>query len=641
VGDLLGAESGLFVVGAGQTPGTNQNIFMRGTNSNQVAVLVDGVRITDPSSPNSAIDLSEMSLTNVERIEVLRGSHSTIFGGAAVGGVINIITRKSTASGLHGNVSWQGSSLGEGAWSSSENATLNYGTGDGFYVNGAIFRQDVKGLNGAADQMLPSFSADRDDFRKSDVALKGGFKDEVWDANISWKSVHQYTEVDDGAFRDDENNILEFDRRLLQYYGARKISSALTVSLLGSFSESERFFEDDSSRVDQATWDHLYSRGTYYGRLQTHELQLNYTKGRIQGVFGGGLYREKMFFDSYLFFNDPSFSFELVTNYDTIDSRTSTGYLFGQLSYKVRRFNLSGGLRISRHTTAGNFLTFELDPSWTFDDLLVYAALSTGFNAPSLYQLYDPSRNFGAYASRGNSSLRPEESVSLEVGIKKQFTSGSYFTVSAYTTRVNNAIEYVYLWNGDKPIGELDYTDDRGDRYLNVARQNVRGIELEGFVNLGSKVSLQGNLSALEAEVHASPEDVSAADTGGNHVQLYNLGRFLDADLSDDRVVRRPGLTAFSTVSYRPVGDVTLHVIYRYTGKRFDAGYNGSLGPYGALSKIEVEAYHLVDAGVNWKASRLLTTALKVENIFDEDYREVLGFRTRGRSVTLKLSLTF
>src|SRR5690606_18426788 len=105
VGELLNTQSGLFVVGANQTPGTNQNIFMRGANSNQVAVLVDGMRITDPSSPNAAIDLAEMSLVGVERIEVLRGSHSTLFGGAAVGGVINIITRKGAETGVHGQAS--------------------------------------------------------------------------------------------------------------------------------------------------------------------------------------------------------------------------------------------------------------------------------------------------------------------------------------------------------------------------------------------------------------------------------------------------------------------------------------------------------------------------------------------------------
>jgi vitamin B12 transporter len=86
LGDLLNAQAGLYVVGANQTPGMNQNVFMRGSSSNQVAVLIDGVRITDPSSPNAVIDLSEISLANIERIEVIRGSHSTMFGGAAIGG---------------------------------------------------------------------------------------------------------------------------------------------------------------------------------------------------------------------------------------------------------------------------------------------------------------------------------------------------------------------------------------------------------------------------------------------------------------------------------------------------------------------------------------------------------------------------
>src|SRR6267142_3792168 len=67
VGDLLSKQPGIYIVGSNQTPGTNQSLFMRGANSNQVVVLMDGVRITDPSSPNNAIDLSELSLTNIKR----------------------------------------------------------------------------------------------------------------------------------------------------------------------------------------------------------------------------------------------------------------------------------------------------------------------------------------------------------------------------------------------------------------------------------------------------------------------------------------------------------------------------------------------------------------------------------------------
>ncbi len=74
VAELLSRTVGMYIVGTGQTPGAHQNIFLRGANSNHVNILIDGVRINDPSSPNSALDLSELSLLNVERIEVIRGS---------------------------------------------------------------------------------------------------------------------------------------------------------------------------------------------------------------------------------------------------------------------------------------------------------------------------------------------------------------------------------------------------------------------------------------------------------------------------------------------------------------------------------------------------------------------------------------
>jgi vitamin B12 transporter len=642
VGDLLNAESGLYIVGTNQTPGTNQNVFLRGANSNQVAVLIDGVRITDPTSPNAAIDFSEISLTNVERIEVLRGSHSTIFGGGAIGGVINIITKKDVTRGFHGDVSWQGGTFGKDAGSSTENADLNYGTNTGIYFNGSVFQQNVSGLNASeAGESISSFTADRDDFRKTDAALKVGFKNDSWDANISFKNSHQYTEIDDGALADDDNSYLTFNRTIFQYYVGRKFSQAFSFSLLGSLSDSRRFYEDDSSRFAPDEWDHVFSTGTYFGKLQTHEAQINYEARAVRGVLGIGVYREKMSFDSYLLLNAPGFRYELTANYDTINPRATTAYVFTQWAYELRNFRFSAGARLSNHSTAGNYTTFELNPSYAINNLLVYGSLSTGFNAPSLYQVYDPARQFSSFTTRGNSALKPETSISIEAGIKKQFTGGSYFTLSAYRTMVNNSIEYVYLWNGSKAVTDLDYSDDRGDTYLNVSEQDVRGIELEGFVQVSPAFSLQGNISMLKAWIHATPDDVNAQQTGGHHVQLYNLGEFLNGDVDQNEVVRRPRMTAFSRLTYRPVPAVSVQVAYRYTGNRYDAGYDGTLGPYGALARIEVEEYHLFDFGVNWNVTKPLSVSAKVENILDEDYREVVGFQTRGRSIYLKLRVRF
>lgn len=642
VGELLNAQSGLFIVGANQTPGTNQNIFMRGTNSNQVAVLVDGVRITDPSSPNAAIDFSEMSLTNVERIEVIRGAHSTLYGGAAVGGVINIITRKSTDPGVHGEASWQGGTFGKDTWSSTGNARVTYGNASGFYANGSLYRQDAGGMDSSIKtEDSPSFTADRDDFEKIDGLINAGMRREKWDANVTFKRAYQYTEIDDGAYKDDENSYLEFDRTLWQYSGRYRFSPSLDIQVIGSFSNSERFFEDDSSRVSASQWDHTISTGTYYGRLQTHEAQLTYQSKAFEAIAGVGLYHEKMFFENHILVKDPAFPFELVTNYDTIDTRTTTSYAFGRARYTHNRFSMSAGGRLSNHTESGTFGTFEVNPSYLVDGYLIYASLSTGFNPPSLYQLFDPSRTYIAFATRGNADLKPEISLSYEVGVKKEFSSGSYITLSGYQTTVRDGIEYVYLWNGERTLDELDFSDDRGDRYINIGELETRGLELEGMIHLSEHFSLTGNFSWLKTKVRASREDLDDAVTGGHHVQLYNLGRFLDREFEDGAVVRRPSFTSFCQLSWKPVAAVKVDLIHRFTGNRYDAGYDSSLGPYGALARMEVDEYHLADLAAYWQISKVLGLGAKVENILDEDYREVVGFTTRGRGFYVKGILRF
>lgn len=638
LGDLLNAQGGLYIVGATQTPGTNQSVFMRGANSNHVAVLIDGVRITDPSSPNSAIDLSEISLANIERVEVIRGSHSTLFGGAAIGGVINLITRKDSPAGFHGDVSWQGGTFGDQAWSSIENVSLRYGLRNGLYFDGSLHQQNVRGLDATpqADSQ-PSFTSDRDDFEKTDASLQAGFRNERWKGNLSFKHADQYAEVDNGAFSDDDNYYLTLGRKLLQYRTSFQASPSLSVLALGSFSNSQRFYENDSSLVSADTWDKAYSSGTYHGNLQTHELQVNYDRNNVHVVMGGGLYGEEMRFENYFFYNDPVFPFEIETNYDTLDSQTTTRYLFAQAGFSWDRLRLSAGARLSHHTLAGNFFTFEANPSYLVGrSLLIYGSLSTGFNAPSLYQLVDPSRSFSAYTTRGNGSLEPERSASFETGIKKEFLSGSFLTLSAFHTGVTQSIEYVYLWNGATPVDELTFSDDRGDTYINVGEHRARGVELEAYVKIASRFSLEGNMTFLHTRIKVDPGDVKTSHTGNNHVQLYNLGSFLGDGMEQERMVRRPDRTAFLRMNYFPTPAVALNVSHRYTGKRNDSGYDGSLGPYGALGRIEVEGYHLVDAGVSWTMSKALVLALRFENLLNEDYREVVGFHTRGRSVYLK-----
>jgi vitamin B12 transporter len=641
VGDLLSRQKGIYLVGANQTPGTNQSLFLRGANSNQVAVMIDGARITDPSSPNNVIDLSELSLANVERIEIIEGAHSTIFGGAAIGGVVNIITRKNQATGVHGFVGIQGGTFGGGSLTGSQQADVNYSLNNGLYFNGSLFNQNTNGLNASIDTLKGGKTPDKDGFRKTDSYLKAGYRKKGWDLFASYKNTDQRAEIDGGAYQDDDNNYVSFKRDLLNYGAAVRVNNRWKISAIGSWSRSKRLNENDSSRTDASHFDGNYSKDTYYGGLNTQEVQAIYAHPRIKALLGAGQFAENMKFNSY-FYTSSFGGFESKTNYDTLPARSTTRYVFGQAQVhrgRDEKLGLSIGGRLSRHSLFGHFATFEINPSLALSkSSLLYASASSAFNAPSLYQLFDPTLGFGSYTARGNKGLKPEKSLSVEMGFKKEFLSGSHVTASVFHTSVKDAIEYIYLWNKATPVDQLGFGDYLGDTYINITRQEISGLELSGYLAINPRLSLQGNFTWLQGTLKFSPDEVDPAKTGGHHVQLFSNGAFVSQAVEQDNLVRRPKVSAFAQVRFKVVETVTLMAGYRLAGSRFDAAYDPSLGPFGALNQLNVNSYQLIDAGINWHVAQWLSVIAQVDNLFNRKYQEILGYNTRGRSGYLKLN---
>jgi vitamin B12 transporter len=112
--ELLSTQENLNVIGSNQTPGSNQSFFLRGISGEQTVVMIDGIRISDPSSNTNSLDLSEISLIDISRIEIVRGAHSTLYGSSAIGGVINLITEKELSPGLHFNTNIDIGTFGSG-----------------------------------------------------------------------------------------------------------------------------------------------------------------------------------------------------------------------------------------------------------------------------------------------------------------------------------------------------------------------------------------------------------------------------------------------------------------------------------------------------------------------------------------------
>lgn len=645
VGELLSKQSGIYMVGSNQTPGTNQSLFLRGSNSNQVVVMMDGVRITDPSSPNNAVDLSELSLTNVERIEVIEGAHSSMYGGGAVGGVINIITKKNGVKGLHGNGSIQGGTFGNGTSTFTTNANLNYNFGNGLYFNGSFYDQRVTGLNASIDTVKkPFLSPDKDGFRKTDGYAKLGYRKNKLDAFISYKRSTQHADIDAGAFADDDNAFVSFERNLVNYSLSYDLNSKLKLIGNGSLSNSQRVNENDSSLIAPNTYDGSFSKGVYNGRLNTNEVQLNYKGNHFSAVAGGGAFFEHMDFNTYYY--SSAFQYISKVNYDSIKTQATTSYGFAHGAWhggNQNKYGIAAGARLSNHSLFGNFFTFDVNPSFAISpSSLLYASISSGYNAPSLYQLFDPTKGFGTYTNRGNKSLNPEKTFSYEIGFKKEFSNGSYFTFAAFQTETTNLIDYVYLWNKNTPVANLGFADYLGDTYINLSQQKVQGLELSGKWYIAPKLSFGGNVTWLaNTEITYKPSDIDAGKTGSNHVQLYANGAFISGEGSIKNLTRRPSATGFSELKFQASSALALMLNYRAASQRSDSFYDYALGPFGALNQRNIATYQLFDLGGFYRLNKTISLTAKVENIFNVQYQEILGYNTRGRSAYLRVNFTW
>ncbi len=648
VSEILSQQEGIYIVGTGQNPGSLQSLFLRGANSEHTVILIDGVRITDPSSTDNAINLAELSLANIERIEIVRGSHSTLYGSSAIGGVINIITKKGKEKGFHAGAEVTAGNFGESTLELSENAFIEYSAKNGFYARGEIFNTKVNGLDATVDTVTTQDvykNRDNDGFDKMDIIGKVGYKTKKWDVFGSYKLTDQHLDIDDGAYRDDDNYTIDFNRNLISYQAAYKANDKLNITLLGGYTDMTRSAIDDSTIVDASgTYDHSYSESTYQGTVLNNEVQVDYKLDNISFVFGGGFYQETM--TSKSFYTNTAWAYVSESDLDSLNIEANTSSIFSHIniggaliSDKLSKLNLALGLRFNNHSTYGNYVTYEINPSYKINkNSLLYGSFSTGYNSPALYRLYAPNVNEVSSVTRGNKDLNPETSTSYEIGFKQKIGENTNVTLSLFQTDVNNLIEYVYLW--DKAIGidtlgnDFTRNDYRGDSYLNIGKQSNHGFEFGITTALSEKLTLQGNVSVVSGHLTYQPENSSY--TNDYHVQLFATGDFVTEEIEKNGLVRRAN-TANLAVTYQASTKLALAFDIRYAGVRNDIYYNSNLGPYGALSQTSVRDYTLAGFTAKYEIIKNLDATVNVRNIFNVQYQEINGYTTRGRGFYLKL----
>jgi len=651
VGDLLAQQAGIYLAGAGQNPGMTQSIFLRGANSNQTAILVDGIRITDPSGVNNALDLSELSLASIDRIEIVRGSHSTLYGSSAIGGVVNIITKGKSEPGLHPDAELQFGRFGKGTGLLGQKLGLNYTFKNGFYANGEVQNQKVNGIDATVDTVTSPDTynkRDQDNYKRIDLAGKIGYQTDRLDAYASYKNTNTSADFDQSAYVDDDNAVVDFERHLFTYGASYKFTPIVLLKYVGGYSRMFRETENDSSAIDAAgTSNHTYSSGNSRGSTATNELQVNFSLPHLQAVVGVGRYRETMNAQNYYYSESMYGVYESVSDLDTLDLGTTTTNIFAHLDLNgtllnehLSNFSLALGGRFNRHSKFGNYTTVEVNPTYKLrKSTLLYAVYATGFNAPSLYQLYAPDENAASGITTGNAELGPETSASFEIGLKQML--GKFRLGLAYFyTQVDNTIEYVYLWSPGKSTDALTFVDYQGATYLNLSRQVSRGLELDFASQLSTRLKVSGNFNLVNGQLKVKQSDVEVAQTKGNQVQLYNNGAFINKEIAVQGLTRRPN-TANLHLTYTPCTKLALQTDVRYTGSRLDIYYDAGLGPYGSLGTEGLADYTLLGFTARLQFTPALSAALRIENALNKSYQEINGFRSRGRGVYLSLKYSY
>ncbi|MBI3510263.1 MAG: TonB-dependent receptor [Bacteroidetes bacterium] len=647
--ELLSQQEGIYVVGAGQNPGQQQSIFTRGANSNQTNVMIDGMKISDPSGTENAIDLSEISLDNIDRIEIVRGSNCALYGSSAIGGVINIITKKNQAPGFHTDAELKSGTFGPHTSLFTENVGMNYTLKNGLYVNAGIYNGNINGMNATVDTVTDPNNykhnhLDRDNFRSTDLLGKLGYRNEKYDIFVSYKNISQHADIDKGAFDDDDNYTSQFHRNLTTYGASYKLNEKFSISYAGGLTDLNHLFTDDSSRINTAgNYDGTFYTATYKANVFNDELQANFKLKGISGVFGGGLFDEKMTFDSYYYSNTFGV-YESRSNLDSLKINVKTISEFAHVDIdgsiindNYKAFSIGLGVRNSKHDLFGNNFTYEINPSLKVSEGgLLFASYATGFNAPSLYELYSPDKDFTSGITRGNKTLKPETSSSWEFGFKQKVNDKITYTITCFRTVVQNSIDYVYLWDKNRPVDSLGFGDYRGDTYINIGKQTNQGVEIAISSKISEKFWINGNLSLISGKLDYSPASIDTSHTHGNHVQLFTNGAFINQDVETIGLVRRPG-TANLGFTYMPCKKLSIAVNARYAGPRSDIYYSASSGPFGSLATKGVGDYTLVDGIAKYSATQNFSITLRAENIFDVKYSEIYGYTTRGRGFYLTL----
>jgi len=452
LGVLLSTHLGIDVIGKNLYSGQNTTISIRGGRNRQVLILIDGVRVSDPSRIESDFDINALSIEMIESIEIVKGAASSLYGSSAATGVINITTKKPTESlSLMAKKTW-GTELSANQALNSVSAGNHMvrlsSTQSGVGINLAYSERYSDGMTSViGNESNPSIP---DPFNKVNfnVGLSGQLTPKFnW--KLGWNKDEIKADYDNGFPLEQADFLYTTDTN--RYVLSTKYNyTDGSLNLNAGYQDNKRDFvssfplnyESDNWNID------LFNKYIFNNVLYT--------------IVGFQYQKATMEVD----YNPEATQSDVYVNFVYLDPSG---------------LNFNAGMRYNYHNAYDGHWTYSLNPSYSFTidsdrQMKLFGSYSKAFIAPSLYKLYNP--------SYGNNDLMPENNISFEFGA--EIRSGQNVFSAVYFNRKEDP---TLIFGPPVPDEGYPY-----GRYANSDKEIVyRGVELAYDFELFKKVKSRLN----------------------------------------------------------------------------------------------------------------------------------------------------
>lgn len=586
--DVLRGAPGVDITEQGG-PGSLSYLSLRGAGADRTLVMIDGMRVGDAASIGGSFDFSTLSATDIERIEILRGPQSALYGSDAMGGVINIVTRRGKATPKT-VLQIEGGSYGTLATTLSTSRStdkLSYRFSiHGFHTDGfSRFGYRIGRITSQLGRPL-----ERDKTNKAGGSAHVTYRPTPGtEIELGYSRYASFFHFDNpGAF-----SLSAKDSRLNK--GRQDVSIAFAkinnVILDGRLKNSLTFFGNETNRfnrVEQQCYDAFFFSYDCDVRFRSRRIGLEYQGDLKLGTLGTLIFGARH--EQEQASNNERWLSPLLPSTTLFRGRQTTNSFFALHQATIAHLDLSLGGRIDNIDGQNTFPTWRATAAYRIPltRTKFRASIGTGAKAATLFQ------RFSIYGTPG---LEAEQNLGYEIGFDQNVWAGrATLSVTAFETRYRNLIDF-------------DFTGNAGiGAYFNVGRAKIRGVE-------------------VSAALVAIPEILKMR---ASYTYLQSLDQMTGLPL-----IRRPRHKGFVSASYTGIPKLQIEGKLSFVGSRIDIQNDF---PY---SRIRMAPYAKVDARISYQLREKILLYLRAENLTNTRYEEIRDFGTAGRSIYAGARITW